>query len=124
MRRIALAVLFLVAVSGCALRPRYRDFVSDTTAGKDVKLVLAETDNAHALAGVKVEMSEWRNKYTVTTAPDGTFVVPVEKKYLDENPVLVVTLPMGITGYDIRVAPAPTPEGAPVAPAAVPAPNN
>ena len=104
MRRLFLTVLVLAVSSGCALRPRYRDFVTETTPGPEAKLVLFEKDSDRKLGGVKLEMSEWKNRVSVTTGPDGSFSLPVDKKYLDENPVLVVTLPAGISGYEIEPA--------------------
>ncbi len=123
MRRLLLTFVIFAVSTGCALRPRYRDFVTDTTLGPDAKLVLFEKDSDKKLAGVKLEMSEWKNKVIVTTGPDGAFALPVEKKYLDENPVLVVTLPAGVMGYEIVAAPltlAPATVGA--GPSVAPAP--
>ncbi len=140
MRRLFLTALVLAVSTGCALRPRYRDFINETTPGPDAKFVLFQKDSDTKLAGVKLEMSEWKNKVSVTTGPDGVFALPVEKKYLDENPVLVVVLPAGIEGYEIvasRPMPSANPDvGAPasvetpgpapstVAPAPTPKPNN
>lgn len=112
MRRLLFTGLIFTLVSGCALRPRYRDFINETTTGPDVKFVLYEKDSDKTLNGVKLEMSEWKNKIFVTTGPDGSFALPVDKKFLDENPVIVVVLPQGVMGYEIELAPkatAPTP---------------
>ncbi len=108
MRRLFFAGLILTLVSGCALRPRYRDFINDTTTGPDVKLVLYEKDSDKTLNGVKLEMSEWKNKMFITTGPDGSFALPVDKRFLDENPVIVVALPPGVMGYEIEAANKPT----------------
>jgi hypothetical protein len=109
MRRFFLTCVILAVSSGCALRPRYRDFISETTSGPEAKLVLHERDSTRVLPGVKLEMSEWKNKLSVTTDAEGAFALPVDKKYLDENPVIVVTLPVGVTGSEIApyIAPAP-----------------
>ena len=126
MRRLFATVLVLGLSTGCALRPRYRDFVSETTPGPTAKLVLRQKGSDTTLGNVKLEMSEWKNKVYMTTAADGTFAMPVEKKYLDENPVLVVMLPAGVPGYQIDPAPgnalAPAPTSLPEVPAKIDAP--
>ncbi len=128
MRRFFYTVLVLGLSTGCALRPRYRDFVSETTPGPTAKLVLHQKDSPTAIGNVKLEMSEWKNKVSVTTAADGSFALPVEKKYLDENPVLVVTLPAGVEGYQIDAAPAlavaPVPTSLPAVPVKADAPTS
>jgi hypothetical protein len=127
--RIACVITAAVLLSqGCALRPRYRDFVTAKTEGKQVQLVVVDGVGA-PLPNTKVELSEWKNRLQLTTAADGTFTLPVEKKYLDENPVLVVQVPPGVSAYAVAVwtpppppimpppaLPAPTPEHAPAVP--------
>lgn len=115
MHRLSIAIIVLALSTGCALRPRYRDFITETSVGPQRKFVLYQKDSDATLPGVKLEMSEWKNKFSVTTAADGTFSLPVDKKYLDENPVLVVSLPAGVAEYEIvaaRSAPEPTAAGA------------
>lgn len=107
--------------SSCALRARYRDFVTPKTEGKDVQLLVTNGQGA-ALPNVKVEMSEWKNRLVMTSAADGRLTMPVDKKYLDENPVLVVQLPPGTSQYTLALAPPPLPPAPPVmAPPALPA---
>lgn len=95
------AMVSLLA-SGCALRPRYRDFVSAKTESKQLQLQLTDGDGV-PLPNAKVEFSEFKNRVQLSTAADGTFTVPVEKKYLDENPVFVVQVPPGVTSYRVAV---------------------
>lgn len=107
--RLALSV-FVVAVliSGCALRPRYADFVTPTTAGKEVTFLVTDAATKVPVPNAKIEVSELKNKLTVTTGADGTFKLPVDKKYLEENPVFVVTLPKGSeAAYCVALAPLP-----------------
>lgn len=130
--RILLSSVLVVGLSSsCALRARYRDFVTAKTEGKDVQLLVTDGQGA-ALPNVKVELSEWKNRLVLTSAADGRLTLPVEKKYLDENPVLVVQLPAGTSRYALALAPPPAPppimappalptEPAPVAPAVAPA---
>jgi hypothetical protein len=117
--RAAQMMVSLIVMAGllqsCALRPRYRDFVSEKTNGTAVQLLV--TDRAGApLKDVKVELSELKNRLSLTSGVDGTFFLPVEKKYLDENPVLVVLVPQGASAYSIALPPPPPPP-VPVIPA-------
>ncbi len=114
--RVVVSVVLLVGLaSSCALRPRYRDFVTAKTDAKAVQLLV--TNGAGApLPNVKVELSELKNRVAMTSAADGTFSLPVEKKYLDENPVLVLLLPPGTSAYALTLAPPPLPPAAPQMP--------
>lgn len=114
--------------SSCALRPRYRDFVTAKTEGSSLKLVMTDGTGL-PVANAKIELSELKNRQQFSTSADGTFALPVDKKYLDENPVLVVQLPQGAKSYSLAIAPlapplpespaatTPPPELPPVAPA-------
>ena len=125
LRLTVLASLIAFALSGCSLRPRYADFVTSKTAGKEVTFVVTDAMTQLPVPNAKIDVSELRNRITVTTGPDGTFKLPVEKKYLDENPVFVVTLPRGYEQYRLALAPlpvapaedvVPSPEGPPPPP--------
>lgn len=94
--------------SSCALRPRYRDFVTATTEGSAVKLLMTDA-NGLPLENAKIELSEAKSRQSLSTAADGTVSLPVDKKYLDENPVLVVQLPPGAKSYSLALAPPPAP---------------
>jgi len=67
--------------------------------------VMRNPVTGNPVPNAKLEMSELRNRVTVSTGPDGVVTLPVEKKYLDENPVLVVSLPSGVTRYVLEVKP-------------------
>ncbi len=122
MRLVLLCCVVLVA-AGCALRPRYAEFITATTEGAERTFRLTATDSGAPLAGVKVELSENKTRLTRTTAADGTFSLPVDKKYVSENPVFVVTLPPGVAEYALAiVTPTPTPTPTPV-PTPVPEPE-
>lgn len=99
--------LTLLALGGCALRPRYTDLVTPQLAAAQVKLVLLQAPERAPLAGVKVEMSEGKSRYSAVTAADGSFSLPVTKAYRDENPILVVATPPGVASYRVEVAPEP-----------------
>lgn len=118
--RILLSSVLVVGLSSsCALRARYRDFVTPKTEAKDVQLLVTDGQGA-ALPNVKVELSEWKNRLVLTSAADGRLTLPVEKKYLDENPVLVVQLPAGTSQYALSLAPPPLPPPRVMAPPALP----
>jgi hypothetical protein len=114
----ALALL----ATGCALRPRYGDFITAKTEGKELTLVVIDTATNRPVPGAKIEMSELRNRLNLTSGPDGTFKVPVEKKYVDENSIFVVTLPnRDIVSYRLEVARPPAPPPPPPTPTEPPA---
>ena len=117
MRRLALVVVGLVVVlASCALRPRYGDFITAKTTEKMVTFVVVDADTNQPVPGAKVEWSELKNRMVATTGPEGRFEVPVDKKYVAEDPVFVVTLPATSTHYRLELAPAPAPnEDVPVA---------
>lgn len=117
-RGAMLVVLALVALSGC-LRPRYADFVSKGMTWKTVELRLTRPDQT-PLANVPVEWGEGKSKVKVTTDADGRFVVPVDSKQVDENPVLVVNAPKGVSKWQLVMLPPSAGEPVPVTPAPVP----
>lgn len=131
MRRILVVASSFLLLAGCALRPRYADFVSPATPGDTVTLRLTEKDSGKPLAGVAVEVGELKSRVRVTTGADGTFSLPVDPRLLADNPVILVTLPRGVSGYDLAIVTAPGPSApqaprapetaAPPAPAAPPA---
>ncbi len=115
MRSSALLIGLFVLCS-CALRPLYKELATDTTDPVTTLQVIDASTSA-PLAGIKVEMSEGKNRFTATTAADGTFSLPNDKKYFAENPYLVVTgtMPNGykLVHTDKVLAPA-APKPAPV----------
>jgi hypothetical protein len=122
MTRLLVLASSLVLLAGCALRPRYADFVSPTTPGEKVTFLLTDEGSGKPMPNVPVELSENKNRVRVTTGADGTFTLPVDKKYLVENPVIVVTVPRGVSGYKLSMVTEPAPKPAPVEPAAPEAP--
>ncbi len=126
MRLSALALTLLFVASGCSLRPRYNDFGLKPGEVKEARFVVLDAESGRPVEGAKVEVSEFKNRVISTTGADGTFVLPVEKKYVDENPLFVVTLPRGVLQYRVElvheaVAPVLPPEPA-EAPVEAPAP--
>lgn len=117
-------VVVVVAASGCALRPLYKDLVAQAPAdAKSLELVLQDASTHQPLPGVKLELSEGKSRLQLTTGPDGRFTLPVDKKYRDENPLLVVAMPAGVLATEVVAAPLPSPAPSPVpVPPAAPAP--
>lgn len=109
MRQSLVVAVFAVLVAGCVLRPRYADFITANTTEKVVTFVVIDTDTNQPVPGARVEWSELKNKLVVTSGPEGRFEVPVDKKYLAENPVFVVTLPKGSIHYRLEQVATPPP---------------
>ena len=115
--------VFLAAflLTGCSLRPRYSEFVGKETVGP-VKLQVVEKKSGLPVAGAAIEVGEQRVKVSMKTDADGFFTLPVDKKLMDENALIVVTVPPGVGRTRISVAssepmvaphPMPAPESAP-----------
>ncbi|MBX7099911.1 MAG: hypothetical protein K1X89_19500 [Myxococcaceae bacterium] len=122
--RALVALGCVVAVAGCTLRPRYADFVTkQTKAPGTVTVELVKPPDNTPLAGVKLEMGEGKARFSATTDEQGRVKLPVDLKQVDENPIIVVNPPPGLTKWKLRQVfepdPVPTPE---VAPAPTPAP--
>lgn len=118
MMRAVVVVLAVVMASGCALRPRYGDFVQQGFEGKELELQVVDADSGAPVAGAKIEVGEGKSKLALTSGVDGAFRIPVDKRYADENSILVVTLPKGTTHYrveplPVRVLAPPPPQEAP-----------
>lgn len=116
MRALGLVAAVAVVASGCALRPRYADFVTKETTAP-VKVLLVEKKSGTPVANAAIEIGE-RNKVVVRTDVDGTAMLPIEKRFLDDNALLVVNAPAGVGQTQMSVAPV-----VPVAPAAPVEPN-
>lgn len=112
MRQLVICLCFAMALSACPLRPRYTDFITRRTEAKSVTFVVTDEETGKPIPNARVEVSELKNRLQLVTAADGTFTLPVEKKYIDENPVFVVTLPVGFRTYRLSpvAAPATPPE--------------
>jgi len=116
MLRVLLVASSLLLLAGCALRPRYADFVSPTTTGDQVTFLLTEKGTGRPLPAINVEVGELKHRVRVTTSADGTFSLPVDASLLKDNPVIVVSVPRGVTGYELAIVTAPAP-AAPATPA-------
>jgi hypothetical protein len=110
-------VVLCLFLASCALRPRYADFVSKSAVEKEARLVLLG-DNGQPVPNAKLEMSDGKNRFSQMSDSEGLLRLPVDKKYLDENPVLVVTLPPSVQNYRLQpyVAPPPAVLESPPAP--------
>jgi hypothetical protein len=118
MKKLALSLLLVVVAAGCSLRPRYNDYRLMADVMKEARFVVVDPDNKNApIAGAKVEMGENKNKVTTTSDATGGFMLPVDKRYADDNSLIVVTLPKGFKNYEVQLAPPPAPELPPAPPA-------
>ena len=87
-----------VVLAGCALRPRYADFVKPGSQPTELKLQVLDSDTGNPVPGTKIDIGE-RARIRAVTDAQGMFVLPVEQKYSDENALVVVNLPKGVRGY-------------------------
>jgi hypothetical protein len=123
MRLIAGSVVVVLLLAGCTLRPRYADFINAKTEGAVATFVIVDADRSIPIAGAKIEIGELKNRVNVTSGADGTFTLPVDKKYSDENSIFSVTLPRGLAHYKILLAPQEAPSVPEVLDAGEPASN-
>lgn len=120
MKKLALSLSLVVVAAGCSLRPRYNDYHLMVDVLKEARFVVVNPADNQPIAGAKVEMGEGKSKVTTVSDAMGGFLLPVDKRFVEENPVLVVTLPKGVEKYEVRLAPPSAPE-LPPAPSAEPA---
>jgi hypothetical protein len=113
LRALTLAVV-AVALAGCALRPRYAQFVSKDTTGSRVQLQLLERSTGMPVAGAVIEVGEYRTRVITRTDGQGLFALPIDRRYLDDNAIIVVSPPVGVGAT--RVASVEPVVSAPVAP--------
>lgn len=95
------ACLTLFLLGACALRPRYEDltsrFVAQDAPRSEVLIQVVDKNDV-PVPGARVEIGD-RNRFKAVTDGDGIFRLPVEKKYSEENALVVVVLPQGVKGY-------------------------
>src|SRR5689334_18131703 len=103
--RFAFVVCMLV-VSGCALRPRYEEltkrFVPQEGKPTEVQVQVLDGNDA-PVPGARIEIGD-RYRFKAVTDDQGIFKMPIDKKYSDENGLVVVVLPPGVKKYQL-VAP-------------------
>ncbi|MBK7864402.1 MAG: carboxypeptidase regulatory-like domain-containing protein [Archangiaceae bacterium] len=96
-----LACLSLLLLGACALRPRYEElttrFVPQSPDTAEVLIQVVDRNDA-PVPGARIELGD-RYRYKTLTDKDGVFRLPLEKKYSEENALLVVVLPKGVKGY-------------------------
>lgn len=97
-RRLALLLFIL---SSCALRPRYEElttrFVAQDSPRSEVLIQVVDRNDV-PVPGARIEIGD-RTRFKTTTDNDGIFRLPLDKKYRDENALVVVVLPQGVKGY-------------------------
>ncbi len=116
MTRALLFVLCLVA-AGCSLRPRYNDFGLSLDEGlTEARFVVIDGDTGAPVPGARIEVGEQRSRVITVSGADGTFVLPVDRRYVEENPIFVVTLPKGVVSYRVELFHETKPVETPAAP--------
>ncbi len=113
MRFLALCIA-ACALAGCALRPRYAQFVTPETTGP-VRLQVLDKKSGAPISGATIEVGESRGRFSAKTNAEGVFTLPVDKKLMDENALIVISAPAGFGRTELIAAPVPeTANAAPV----------
>jgi hypothetical protein len=102
------AVAFISLLLGaCAMRPRYQEltsrFVAEDPSRSEIVLQVLDGSGA-PVPGARIEVDGVRNRFKAVTDPNGFFRLPIDKKYSDENGLVVVVLPPGVKGYQFVTA--------------------
>ncbi|MBS1151507.1 MAG: hypothetical protein H6Q89_3205 [Myxococcaceae bacterium] len=98
-----------LALAGCALRPRYTQFVG-VESPAPVKLQLVEKKTGMPVAGAVIEVGEARGRLSFRTDAEGCFVLPVDKRLIFEDALIVVNPPPGVGRTEVLVVPVGPPE--------------
>lgn len=116
--RALFVIVFSVLIAGCALRPRYRDLANGVPPENALRIQLIDPEGGMPIAGAKVQMGERMldDRMREITGADGIVVIPHKKRYWDDNSMLIVDLPPGVSHYRVQLAPAVIRQQAPVTP--------
>jgi len=117
LRRTLLSATIAVALlSACGLRPRYREVVvPEATAqqkpleGQQVVLRVVDAGTGEPVPGAKVLAGGGRSRLAATSDAQGLLTVTVSQALMDENPLVEVVLPKGVSRYRLE----PVPQAAP-----------
>lgn len=128
---LSLALVTLGLLSACVLRPRYRDVVQPTgtsaqaVEGQTLMIRLVDPGTGQPIPGARVLAGTGQARLSATTDAEGRISVPVSKALMDENPLVEVVLPKGVTKYQFQRVPAEAPPAeAPAPPQPTEAPAN
>jgi hypothetical protein len=129
LRRVLLSFAFLSLglLSACALRPRYQDMVqqqggAQATEGQVLMIRVTDPGTGKPIAGAKVVAGTGRERLSAISDAEGRISVPVSKALLEDNPLVEVVLPKGVSRYQFQISRSEeAPAEAPAAPAEAPA---
>ncbi|WP_224362434.1 hypothetical protein [Hyalangium versicolor] len=106
---LSLALFAVGLLSACALRPHYKDLVqpegSSLKAADGQTLMMRVVDPAtgQPVKGAKVIAGAGRERLATTSDDEGRISVLVSQALLEENPLVEVVLPKGVTAYQFQV---------------------
>ncbi len=132
---LSCACLSLGLLSACALRPHYKDMVQQEGAapaaeGQVLMIRVVDPTTGQPIPGAKVVAGAGRERLAATSDAQGRISVPMSQALLQENPLVEVVLPKGVSRYQFQIsrpaeapaqAPAQAPAEAPATPAEAPA---
>jgi len=120
---LSLACLSLGLLSACVLRLRYQDMVQQQGAapaavGQTVVIRVMDPSTGQPIPGARVVAGTGRERLSATSDEQGRLSVPASTALLDENPLVEVMLPKGVSRYQLELsraseAPAQAPAQAP-----------
>lgn len=127
---LAAPLVVLLAVSGCAHRPRYLDVVkaagasaaleeADLPEGKTVPLRVVDPKTQAPLAGAGIHFGEGKRRVLLRTDREGRVQLPLSKQLAKDNPIVEVLRATG-GGYLLQQDGAPAASAQPADPSVSP----
>lgn len=111
-RTLLSATVALALLSACALRPRYRDVVVPEASaqqkpveGQVVVLRVVDPATGQPVPGARVLATGGRSRLSATSDAQGLLTVSVSRSLMDENPLVEVVLPKGVSDYRLEPVP-------------------
>ena len=110
--RLPLALVSLaaaaLAVSACALRPRYSELVQAGLRADDhVVLVFKDPATGQPIPDMPISITDGRERMNVKTDANGEVSLPVNAAFTKADPLVAVDLPRSVLRYEFGAPSAP-----------------